>query len=314
MSDRGGTRGIARIVGKRLGAAVGLAITVLFTRGLQEAAIEGFAESLGDGIGGLVIALLATVFAIVLVYMTLGSQVEAVTSRLTALATGNVEALRDRDGSGPLIVWADGVAAPIFALLGLVLARAGAREANASWAMLGFSALGLALLSLVSSIVHRRFERRRGQATALALDASKTAKSGEIAAIFVSVAVLSTTASSAIFAAAPQLRGGTLAPARGEWAKVCVGDGPGCQRVGSFTFTPERGGATLLEVVGRRPGTLRVRGKSPALDAAGKPITLTREPGTELTFRARFVPASAETYELLLEEPGLYSVRWRNAP
>ena len=212
-SSSRGSGSFALVAGKRLGGALGLAVTVVFTRGFWEAALEGFAEGAAEGLGGVAIALVVTVFAILLVFATLGSQVEALSARLTAIIAGNGGALRD-DAS--VTAWADGVACPILAILGAWLAFAGARDANASWAMLGFSALGLSLLSLVSAVVHGAFRPGRGDAPEATLDAARAGKGGEIAAVFVSVAVLSLTLSSAIFAAAPKLRGGPLAPPRGE--------------------------------------------------------------------------------------------------
>lgn len=115
------------LLARRAGAALGLGIAIAFARVFWDAALEGFAEGIAEGLGGSVIAVVVTGLALVLVYATLGSQVDQVAVRHISLVAN-----KERTNAGRSEV-VDGI-----------------REAHATWTMLGFAAVALAALSFVS--------------------------------------------------------------------------------------------------------------------------------------------------------------------
>ena len=310
------TKRILILLAQRGGSVVGLALAISLARGFWDSALQAFSEGVLEGFVAVLLALVVTAFALVIVYATLGSQVEQVVVRLIALAAGRVTGSATRSEI-TAAAWADLLATPAYAAVGVMLVAWGVSDAHATWTLLGFAGLSLSLFSLTSAAAHFLYRRLMTSRDARGrVDEKHAEKGGEIAGVFVSIAVLSLTLSASLFASIPayRFRGARWNLAYGDWARVCVGAADGCVPKQIMTFEPEARGATLLEVVSKEQAILRARGAEKAVDAAGKPVRLVREKGSEYSWQATFVPASRTTYEVLLETPGSYSVRFRSAP
>lgn len=309
------------MLAQRVGAALGLGLSIAFARGFWDTAIESFAEGILEGLVGALIAIVITGLSLALVYATLGTQVDQLTVRIISLVAGTKEktvSLRSEVMTGAA---ADLLAVPIYLVIAAFLVIAGVREAHATWTMLGFAAMALAALSFVSMLVEvGLILRLRGPKQRIekgpVIDAERIDKGGEIAGVFASLAVLSLTVSASVFASMPTYRYPESAwpLSFGDWARLCIGQAAGCKTQQVLTFEPEKGRKTRVEVASSQASTLRSKGRTVALDASGQPVRLMRSKDSGYGWEATFLPAPDTTYEVVLETPGHYSVRYRNAP
>ncbi len=314
-----GTR-IVILLAQRVGAALGLGIAIAFLRGFWDAALEGFLEGIAEGLGGSVLALVVTGLALLLVYATLGAQVDAISVRLIALVAGKGRGDRTAPAENTAAGVADLLAIPLYLVASVLLVVAGMRESHATWTMLGFAAFALAALSVLSTFTHLwflvRLRRRKAKGKEEILDDDRVQKGGEIAGVFVSLAVLSLTLCASVFSAMPGYRyaesGWPLA--FGDWARLCIGEAGGCRSKQVLTFVPEAGRKTLVEVASSEVARLQSPGRDGAVDAKGQPVTLKRSGDSSYAWEAAFMPAPGTTYQVVAETTGHYSVRYRHAP
>jgi hypothetical protein len=322
--SRGGRRSLGtRIVillAQRVGAALGLGIAIAFLRGFWDAALEGFLEGIAEGLGGSVLALVVTGLALVLVYATLGAQVDAISVRLIALVAGKGRGDRTAPAENTAAGVADLLATPVYLGASILLVLAGMRDSHATWTMLGFAAFALAGLSAVSTFTHLwflfRLRKRKAPGREDVLDDDRVEKGGEIAGVFVSLAVLSLTLCASVFSALPGYRYGEAGwpLAFGDYARLCIGEAGGCRPRQVWTFLPEAGRKTLVEVASSEAARLQSSGRDVAVDANGRPVTLKQSGDSSYAWEAAFLPAPGVTYQIVADKTGHYSVRYRNAP